>query len=96
MIYVDLQFIQDVLICILSHYIQFGDKGIINKQEASRPDSSAKCIRYLAEGSEIFPQAQNRSGLYEVISDHYWPKSHEKLSKIEIRSYWSRFEHCSE
>ena len=32
---------------------------------------------------------------YEVISGHYFPHSHEKLTKVEIRSSWSRFEHCS-
>ena len=42
--------------------------------------------------------AQNHSSSpYEVMSDHYVPpNSHEKFTKREIRSSWTRFEHCSE
>ena len=44
-------------------------------------------------GSNI---AQNHSySPYEVISGHYLPNSYEKLTKSEIRSSWSRFEHWS-
>ena len=40
--------------------------------------------------------AQNHSsGLQEVISGHYLPKFTNKVDQSEIRSSWSRFQHCS-
>ena len=66
-------------------------------QEASRPDSSANYNWFLvtkkfSKSVQTLLKITHLASYLIIIC----PNSHEQLTKIKIRSSWSRFEHCSE